>query len=182
MVGQENILLVDRVTDTHRTEADVIIDIVKQKLIKAREVPDEYHEKVLNGYIEKYQDKIRGYIEFWLTKDPKNIDVLKEAVAQQEADMDPLDVIRMDIEHIVGEFMFDENTEITRKNIETTLSTYLLVKAEAGVLFDYAVKCNDDNNPEEVVRQHILHAEVAVKINEEDEFTFIPIIMKPADE
>lgn len=183
MVGQENIKLVDRVSPNDQTEADVILDILEQKVIKAREVPEEYQDKVLAGYIEKYQDKIRGYIEFWLTKDPKNLETLKAVVARQEEGLDPEDILKTDIEEIMNGFIFDENIPTVREKIVKTLSTYLLVRAESGMVFDYMVQCDEENNPEEAVREGLLHVDIALKFTEDqEEYTIIPVVMAPPSE
>lgn len=171
----ENMVIVDRVSSKNLTDSWLILDLFEQQVVKAREVPAEDHQRVFDAYVTKYQQEVKGALARWITQDPTNLQKVKDYVAKVEAGIPVLEAIRNNIEEIVRDFVFDENTPAIRQELSQTISTYLLLRAEAGDLVDYTILCDDSNNAEERVMAGELWADISIQLEEGGEFVYIPV-------
>lgn len=62
----EEIIIVDRVTDNHMVQATVIIDILQQIMVKNRYSAETDNATVLKHYMETYKEHITNGIQTWM--------------------------------------------------------------------------------------------------------------------
>jgi len=89
----EEILIVDRVQQKHLTQATVIIDILKRKLIKSRySTLDD--ENVIKHYLSTYKEQIADGIEIWMKKKSKSKEETKKLIdaIQDELNQIPIEI------------------------------------------------------------------------------------------
>ncbi len=77
----EEIIIVDRVTDKHIGQATVIIDILQRKMVKNRYAAETDNETVLNHYMTTYKEHITDGIQTWM-KNTAPSKITKEKLAQ----------------------------------------------------------------------------------------------------
>ena len=76
--------------------------------------------------------------------------------------------------------LFGPNTRETREWVGRAMANILSGVMERGVINDYAVACDDDNNPPEVVDGNKLYMDVAVQLMDGEDFVYIPAMVGPA--
>ena len=76
----------------------------------------------------------------------------------------------------VGEaFLFEPNDQITREALEGTVRHFMDTLVERKGIVDYLVCCDETNNAPDVIDANELRADVAIKVNEGNEFIYIPM-------
>lgn len=76
---------------------------------------------------------------------------------------DLLITIEDEIEQILGNFLFEENTPTMRLQIKTTIESYLDNIRSQGGIYDYMVIMDDKNNPPEVIDRNMGIVDIAVE-------------------
>ncbi len=90
----EEIIIVDRVTNKHIMQATVIIDILQRKMVKNRYGSESDDATVLKHYLSTYKAHITDGIETWMKNKTKD----KAATEKLANDVqDELDKIRVEI-------------------------------------------------------------------------------------
>lgn len=80
---EENVIIVDRVTDKHLQSATVIIDILKRSIVKNRFTENEQSE-VINHYLKEYSNHVVDGIGIWMKQKNSNIDNAKNLIDDLE--------------------------------------------------------------------------------------------------
>lgn len=83
----ENMVIVDRVSDKHMVQADLIIDLFNQKIVKNRSLPGTA-EELTNKFVARYADDVKAALATWIKLDPSNLDRVRNYVAEVQARTD----------------------------------------------------------------------------------------------
>jgi hypothetical protein len=78
--------------------------------------------------------------------------------------------IEKDLGDLLDDFLFELNTAATRESVTKAISEYLKDRVH-----DYAVRCDDTNNTDEVIAEHELAVEVMIQLTASDEFFPVPL-------
>ena len=97
----EEIIIVDRVTDNHMIQATVIIDILQQIMVKNRYSAETNNEIVLKHYMETYKEHITDGIRTWMQN------TLQDKVSTEKLAQDVQD----ELDKIYVEIKPDEETD-----------------------------------------------------------------------
>lgn len=73
-----------------------------------------------------------------------------------------LNTLEIEIENILHNYTFQYNNAITRAAVVTNLTPVLEAMLTSGAIEDYEIKCDAENNPEEIVFQDILIVDTSV--------------------
>ncbi len=98
MVIDEEVLIVDRVTNKHMVQAAVIVDILQRKMVKNRFVSEASNEEVLKHYLTSYKEHITDGIQTWMrgkSSSPEEAQVLIDEL-QSELDKIEIEVVADD--------------------------------------------------------------------------------------
>jgi phage tail sheath protein FI len=78
--------------------------------------------------------------------------------------------------------LFELNNATTRRNATIVAQRYLAGLASLQAIYDYAVLCNESNNTGDVIAEHKLIVDVAIKPEQSIEFIYVPIlVLEPSD-
>ena len=83
--------------------------------------------------------------------------------------------MKYDLARLLEPFLFELNDAITRRSAQVTTERYLSGLKSLRALFDFAVRCDESNNPPEVIDRNELFVDVAIKPAKAVEFIFVPI-------
>ena len=83
--------------------------------------------------------------------------------------------IRRGVRKMMVRYLEEPNTEVVRKSITSTVSTYLHDIQVKGGLYDYAVLCDDSNNTPDSIDRNELYVYIALKPTKAIEFIYVPI-------
>lgn len=83
--------------------------------------------------------------------------------------------MKYDLQRLLEPFLFELNDPITRRSAQVTTERYLAGLKSLRALFDYAVRCDESNNPPDVIDRNELFVDVAIKPAKAIEFIFVPI-------
>ena len=91
--------------------------------------------------------------------------------------------MKYDLQRLLEPFLFELNDPITRRSAQVTTERYLAGLKSLRALFDYAVRCDESNNPPSVIDRNELYVDVAIKPAKSIEFIFVPItVLNTGDE
>ena len=91
----EMVMIVDRVTNKHMSEATVIIDILKRQLIKnrfAEDTPDD----VIKHYLTNYKEHITDGIHSWMKRKTKTDEEAQVLIHNLEDEIGNMDLKHLD--------------------------------------------------------------------------------------
>jgi hypothetical protein len=102
--------------------------------------------------------------------------------------LDRINVVRLlakmkyDFQRLMEPFLFELNNATTRRNATIVAQRYLAGLASLQAIYDYAVLCNESNNTGDVIAEHKLIVDVAIKPEQSIEFIYVPIlVLEPSD-
>lgn len=102
--------------------------------------------------------------------------------------LDRINVIRLiakmkyDFQRLMEPFLFELNNATTRRNATIVAQRYLAGLVSLNALYDYAVLCDSSNNTGDIIGQHKLIVDVAIKPEISIEFIYVPIlVLEPND-
>ena len=91
--------------------------------------------------------------------------------------------MKYDLARLLEPFLFELNDPITRRSAQVTTERYLAGLKSLRALFDYAVRCDESNNPQSAIDRNELYVDVAIKPAKSIEFIFVPItVLNTGDE
>ncbi len=91
--------------------------------------------------------------------------------------------MRYDLARLLEPFLFELNDPVTRRSAQVVTERYLAGLKSLRALYDYAVRCDESNNPDEVIDANELYVDVAIKPAKAIEFIFVPItVLNTGDE
>lgn len=92
---EEEIIIVDRVTDKHIIQATVIIDILKREVVKNRYESKTDNNTVIKHYLSTYKDEVADGIEAWMKQKSGSKEDTKKLIdnLQEELDKITIDVV-----------------------------------------------------------------------------------------
>ena len=83
--------------------------------------------------------------------------------------------MKYDLQRLLEPFLFEINDAVTRRSAQVVTERYLSGLKSLRALFDYAVRCDESNNPPETIDRNELFVDVAIKPAKAIEFIFVPI-------
>ncbi len=83
--------------------------------------------------------------------------------------------MKYDLQRLLEPFLFELNDPVTRRSAQVVTERYLAGLKSLRALFDYAVRCDESNNPADVIDRNELYVDVAIKPAKAIEFIFVPI-------
>lgn len=91
--------------------------------------------------------------------------------------------MKYDLTRLLEPFLFEINDPVTRRSATVVTERYLAGLKSLRALFDYAVRCDEANNPPSAIDQNQMFVDVAIKPAKSIEFIFVPItILGTGDE
>lgn len=91
--------------------------------------------------------------------------------------------MKYDLARLLEPFLFELNDTITRRSVQVTVERYLSGLKSLRALFDFAVRCDESNNTDDVIDRNELFVDVAIKPAKAIEFIFVPItVLNTGDE
>jgi hypothetical protein len=86
----ENMAIVDRVSSKMEQQAELILDLFENKVVKARNIDTEAEKtKLFNVFVHRHFDEVKAALATWIAKDPENLGKVQAFVdghkARQEA-------------------------------------------------------------------------------------------------
>ena len=91
--------------------------------------------------------------------------------------------MKYDLARLLEPFLFEINDTITRRSAQVTVERYLSGLKSLRALFDFAVRCDESNNTDDVIDRNELFVDVAIKPAKAIEFIFVPItVLNTGDE
>ncbi len=91
--------------------------------------------------------------------------------------------MKYDLTRLLEPFLFELNDPVTRRSATVVTERYLAGLKSLRALFDYAVRCDEANNPPAVIDKNQMFVDVAIKPAKSIEFIFVPIsILGTGDE
>lgn len=81
---------------------------------------------------------------------------------------------------ILGSKVFDPNDDTTRNDVDDEMTAILNNLMDRGLLNDFAVVCDETNNPPELIDEHKLNLDVAIQLEEDVEFLYLPAAIQAA--
>jgi len=82
-----------------------------------------------------------------------------------------IEALREEIQDSLLKFIFEPNDQMTRGAVANDIRV-LLARHD---VYDYSVICDEQNNTPERIDQCELHADVAIKLSENDNFVYMPV-------
>lgn len=76
-----------------------------------------------------------------------------------------LNTIEIEVENVLHNFVFQYNNAITRASIITAISPIFESALISGAIESYDLKCDSENNPEEIVKQDLLILDIGLIAN-----------------
>ena len=73
-------------------------------------------------------------------------------------------------------FVYEGHTAYTRQRLVDALDPYFKDAKNRGGIYDYIIKCDDENNPPEVIDRNELHVQIGIKPVKTIEFITIEFI------
>lgn len=95
--------------------------------------------------------------------------------------LDRVNVVRLiakmkyDLQRLLEPFLFEINDTITRRSAQVSTERYLAGLKSLRAMYDYAVRCDESNNPDDVIDRNELYVDVAIKPAKSIEFIYVPI-------
>lgn len=83
--------------------------------------------------------------------------------------------MRYDLARLLEPFLFEINDPVTRRSAQVVTERYCAGLKSLRALYDYAVRCDESNNPPSVIDRNELYVDVAIKPARAIEFIFVPI-------
>jgi hypothetical protein len=83
--------------------------------------------------------------------------------------------MKYDLARLLEPFLFELNDAVTRRSAQVVTERYLSGLKSLRALFDYAVRCDESNNPASTIDANQLFVDVAIKPAKAIEFIFVPI-------
>jgi len=83
--------------------------------------------------------------------------------------------MKYDLQRLLEPFLFEINDAVTRRSAQVVTERYLAGLKSLRALFDFAVRCDESNNPPETIDRNELFVDVAIKPAKAIEFIFVPI-------
>ena len=77
----ENMTIVDRVSNRQMNDAELILDLFENKVVKCRDSAID-HGKIFDVMVARYKSDIRAALDTWLRKDPVNIERVNAFIAR----------------------------------------------------------------------------------------------------
>jgi hypothetical protein len=72
----ENMIIVDRVSDKHMRECDVILDLIHSRVVKCR-IGDVQDSTIVTGYVDRYYNDVKTAMAKWVANDTANLDLVR---------------------------------------------------------------------------------------------------------
>jgi len=88
----EEILIVDRVTNKHTLQATVIIDILQRKMVKNRFSNTTDNDTVIKHYLTTYNDHVVDGLQTWMKQNAKDEEVTKQVIENLQDELDQIEV------------------------------------------------------------------------------------------
>ena len=73
-------------------------------------------------------------------------------------------------------FVYEGHTAYTRQRLIDALDPYFKEAKNNGGIYDYIIKCDDENNPPDVIDRNELHVQIGIKPVKTIEFIMIDFI------
>ena len=83
--------------------------------------------------------------------------------------------MKYDLARLLEPFLFELNDAVTRRSAQIVTERYLAGLKALRALFDFAVRCDESNNPPAAIDRNELFVDVAIKPAKSIEFIFVPI-------
>lgn len=83
--------------------------------------------------------------------------------------------MKYDLQRLLEPYLFEINDAVTRRSAQIVTERYLAGLKSLRALYDFAVRCDEGNNPPEVIDRNELFVDVAIKPARAIEFIFVPI-------
>lgn len=83
--------------------------------------------------------------------------------------------MKYDLARLLEPYLFELNDAVTRRSAQIVTERYLAGLKALRALFDFAVRCDESNNPPDVIDRNELFVDVAIKPAKSIEFIFVPI-------
>ena len=91
--------------------------------------------------------------------------------------------MKFDLQRLLEPFLFEINDPVTRRSAQVVTERYLAGLKSLRALFDFAVRCDESNNSNDIIERNELFVDVAIKPAIAIEFIFVPItVLGPGDE
>lgn len=91
--------------------------------------------------------------------------------------------MKYDLQRLLEPFLFEQNDAITRRSAQIVTERYLAGLKSLRALYDYAVRCDEENNTPDRIDRNELWVDVAIKPVKVVEFIYVPIsVMGTGDE
>jgi hypothetical protein len=118
--------------------------------------------------------------------DKTGVAPLKQAINKLMCNTALTDEARLDhfkniAEECMREFMYEPNDEQTRRDVQVITTNVFTILLSKGYLNDFAAICDETINTPEMVDAQTLVMNVAVKLEEGDEFELIYTQVGPGD-
>lgn len=83
--------------------------------------------------------------------------------------------MKFDLDRLLEPFLFEINDPVTRRSAQVVTERYLAGLKSLRAIFDFAVRCDESNNPPSVIDNGELFVDLAIKPSRAIEFIFVPI-------
>lgn len=83
--------------------------------------------------------------------------------------------MKFDLDRLMEPFLFEINDPVTRRSAQVVTERYLAGLKSLRAIFDFAVRCDESNNPPAVIDRNELFIDIAIKPAKAIEFIFVPI-------
>lgn len=78
----ENMVINDRVSSKQMQKADLILDLLEQKVVKCREDTLD-HKKLFNVFVERHYEEVKAALATWVAQNADNLDKMRDFLKGQ---------------------------------------------------------------------------------------------------
>lgn len=75
----ENMVIVDRVSSNQLARAELVLDLLENKVVKCRDGEID-HKTVFDRFVARHFDDVKGALATWVAKDPSNLQKIQAFV------------------------------------------------------------------------------------------------------
>lgn len=105
----------------------------------------------------------------------------QKTLAASASAMDRVNVVRLiakmkyDLRRLLDPFLFEINNPLTRSTAKVVVDRYLAGLKSLNAIYDYASRCDENNNTAAVIQANEMYVDVAIKPSIVIEFIHVPI-------
>lgn len=77
----ENMVIVDRVSSKQMQHAELVLDLLENKVVKCRDATLD-HKTLFDTFVARHFDDVKGALATWVAKDPANLQAIQAFVAR----------------------------------------------------------------------------------------------------